>query len=118
MPHEIMSEEIEAILISTFGFEMETFLPIAKSGKQLLVVNMQRENPEGAVDHNYSGFENMKVISPPKRKKGYGVFHTKLWLIKFGTFLRVVVGTGNNHVNDWTVWQNAYWFNDFPLKQE
>lgn len=47
---------------------------------------------------------------------GYGVFHPKLWFIKFKSFLRVVVCTGNNHLYDWAVWQNAYWFHDCPLK--
>jgi hypothetical protein len=46
---------------------------------------------------------------------GYGVFHTKLWLIKFATFLRVVVCTGNHHLADWAIWQNAYWYHDCPL---
>jgi tyrosyl-DNA phosphodiesterase-1 len=57
----------------------------------------------------------MTVVSPPKHQQGYGVFHTKLWLIKFKTFLRVVVCTGNNHLYDWTIWQNAYWYHDCPL---
>lgn len=46
----------------------------------------------------------------------YGVFHTKLWLIKFKTFLRVVICTGNQHIMDWAVWENAYWYQDFPIK--
>jgi len=35
-------------------------------------------------------------------------------LIKFKTFLRVVVGTGNLHLADWAVWANAFWWRDFP----
>jgi hypothetical protein len=58
----------------------------------------------------------MHVISPPKKAGGYGVFHTKLWLIKFHTFLRVVICTSNQHINDWTIWQNAFWYQDFYLK--
>ena len=73
------------------------------------------ELPEGKIQRNYCGIKNMHVISPPKEGKGYGVFHTKLWLIKFKDFLRVVVCTGNNHASDWAIWQNAYWFQDFPL---
>jgi hypothetical protein len=49
---------------------------------------------------------------------GYGVFHTKLWLVKFNTFLRVVVCTGNNHLADWAIWQNAYWYHDCPTIAE
>ncbi len=46
----------------------------------------------------------------------YGVFHTKLWLVKFKHFLRVVICTGNQHLMDWAVWENAYWYQDFPIK--
>jgi tyrosyl-DNA phosphodiesterase-1 len=58
----------------------------------------------------------MTLIVPPRSNKGYGVFHSKIWLIKFDTFIRVVIGTGNQHVNDWIVWLNAYWYQDFSLK--
>jgi len=60
----------------------------------------------------------MTLVLPPRKNKGYGVFHSKVWLIKFDSFLRVVIGTGNQHINDWMVWLNAYWYQDFPLKQE
>lgn len=40
----------------------------------------------------------MSLVTPPRNNKGYGVFHTKLWLIKFQTFLRVVICTGNQHL--------------------
>lgn len=58
----------------------------------------------------------MSLVIPPRANKGYGVFHTKLWLIKFDTFLRVVICTGNQHAEDWIVWLNAFWYQDFPLK--
>lgn len=40
----------------------------------------------------------------------------KIWVIKFNTFIRIVIGTGNQHVNDWVVWLNGYWYQDFQLK--
>jgi hypothetical protein len=55
----------------------------------------------------------MTLIVPPRKNKGYGVFHMKIWIIKFNTFLRIVIGTGNQHVNDWVVWLNGYWYKDF-----
>lgn len=96
---------------------MEVFEPIIKCGVPLYVFNREEgENKEGKVTKCYEGFNNMTVISPPKLNSGYGVFHPKLWLIKFKNFLRVVVCTGNNHLYDWAIWQNAYWFHDCPLK--
>jgi hypothetical protein len=56
------------------------------------------------------------VVFPEKKSKGYSVYHSKLWLIKFKGLLRVVVGTGNLHLADWAVWANAFWWRDFkPL---
>lgn len=43
--------------------------------------------------------------------------HSKLWLIKFEKFLRVVVGTGNLHLGDWTTWANAFWWKDFTPRK-
>lgn len=84
----------------------------------MFIFNRDLEEKTGDIIRGYSGFQNLVVISPPKNNTGYGVFHTKLWLVKFKTFLRVIVGTGNNHYMDWTVWQNAYWYHDCPLNQE
>jgi tyrosyl-DNA phosphodiesterase 1 len=64
----------------------------------------------------YEGFKNMTLIVPPRTIKGYGVFHTKMWLIRFSTFLRIVICTANQHAQDWIVWLNAFWYKDFPIK--
>ena len=103
-------------MITNYGFEMEVFEPIVKYGVPLFVFNRDGDSKEGKVIRGYEGFNKMTVISPPKHNIGYGVFHPKLWLIKFKSFLRVVVCTGNNHLYDWAIWQNAYWFHDCPLK--
>ncbi len=52
-------------------------------------------------------------MRPYREIKTRGVFHCKLWLIKFEDKLRVVVGSGNQHVGDWAVWMNAFWYQDF-----
>jgi hypothetical protein len=30
--------------------------------------------------------------------------------------LRVVIGSGNLTIGDWTAWSNCLWFKDLPLK--
>lgn len=102
-------------MITTYGYEPEVFDPIIHSGVPFYIFNREVDSKEGSVKRKYSGFDNVTLISPPKLIAGYGVFHTKLWLIKFKTFLRVVVCTGNHHLYDWTVWQNAYWYHDCKL---
>ena len=60
----------------------------------------------------------MTVIKPKIKKSGYSVFHSKLWLLKFKKFLRVIVSTGNNHVGDWAIWMNCFWYKDFRLGEK
>jgi tyrosyl-DNA phosphodiesterase-1 len=81
-----------------------------------VVNDASSENGPGRIERNCSGFKNMSLVIPPRTRKGYGVFHTKLWLIKFPSFLRVVIGTGNQHAEDWLIWLNSYWYQDFYLK--
>lgn len=33
-------------------------------------------------------------------------------------FTRIVIGTGNLTLGDWTIWSNAVWIKDFPLKDK
>lgn len=89
--------------------------PIAKIGCNLIVLNPFKD-VNWVYKENYAGYSNWTVVRPVERKGGYGVFHTKLWLIKFEKFLRVVVSTGNLHLGDWAVWANAYWYQDFQNK--
>ena len=86
---------------------------IAGIGCNLVVVNDSDKYITSYL-HEYSGFKNWTVIN--LQKKRGGVFHTKLWLIKFQSFLRVVVSTANMHVLDWASWSNANWYQDFRLK--
>ena len=109
------SHNIEAMLLTTYGFEMQVLEPVLNTGFPLFVVNRD-ETPKGSVNRNYYGFKNFTHISPPKTMSGYGVYHIKLWLIKFKHFLRVVVCTSNQHLMDWAMWQNSYWFHDCPLQ--
>lgn len=66
------------------------------------------------------GYDNFTLIYPPKNEgmgiAGTGCFHSKLFLLKFPTFLRIVIGTGNLRLLHWTNWSNLLWFRDFPKK--
>ena len=106
------NHSIESIFMSTFGFESELLEPIANIGCPFILSNDR--SGEEATQRKYNGYPNWTVVFPVKKTKGYSVYHSKLWLIKFKTFLRVVVGTGNLHLADWAVWANAFWWKDFP----
>lgn len=90
---------------------------MAEIGCPFILANDKSDESQTTM-RNYSGFKNWTVIFPEKRNKGYSVFHSKLWLIKFDKFLRVVIGTGNLHMGDWALWANAFWWKDFKPKAE
>lgn len=92
-----ISKNIKGVLMTSYGYVMEVLEPIAESGVPFILVNDSSENGSGRVERNYAGYKNMSLVIPPRTIKGYGVFHTKLWLIRFQTFLRVVVCTANQH---------------------
>ena len=111
-----VAKKIERIFMTTYGFESEVLDHVADIGCPLLVLN-EMKGVGWRFKENYYGYSNWTVATPEKNSS-WGVFHTKLWLIQFGGFLRVVVGTGNLHLADWSVWSNALWYQDFPLKQK
>lgn len=86
---------------------------IAGIGCNMVVAN-DSNNPTLTYNFKYSGFDNWTVVNLPKKRSG--VFHTKIWLVKFESFLRVIVSTGNLHTFDWSIWSNAIWYQDFQMK--
>ena len=104
-PTRPVSENVEAIFISTFGFEVETFEKVLLESHAKLYILNDSEKPQTAIIPNYEGLKNLTVILKAKTKGfQYGVFHMKLWLVRFKKFLRVVVCTSNQHLMDWAVW--------------
>jgi hypothetical protein len=91
--------------MSTYGFETEMLEPIAQIGCNFVVSN--DHNGDDKIIRGYADHKNWIVVFPKKRCRGYSAYHSKLWLIKFKGFLRVVVSTGNLHLGDWALWANA-----------
>ena len=60
---------------------------------------------------------NLRVILPDLKKQ-FSVFHPKVLLIKFNTFLRVVITTANMIEKDWEQLGQIIWFQDFPYTVE
>ena len=98
-----VSPNVECALITTYGYEVDTLLGILNSPAKLFLVN-HSDKLEDRIREEHMGFKNFTLIEPKKKTKGYGVFHSKLWLIKFKTFLRVVICTSNQHLFDWVIW--------------
>ncbi|EAS03297.1 tyrosyl-DNA phosphodiesterase family protein (macronuclear) [Tetrahymena thermophila SB210] len=112
-------QDVQSIFMTTYGYETELLMPILKSNKHFVLANdkpMHDKSIKDVIKEN-DGFKNWTLIHPPKDVSSSwgGAFHPKLWLIKFSSFLRVVIGSGNLHVSDWSVWSNCLWYQDFPL---
>lgn len=111
-----VSSAVEMIFISTFGFESQTFARVLSNTSAPLYLLTDSGEKATKIEEKYAGFPNFTVIFKAKKNPAaYGVFHTKLWLIKFATFLRVVVCSSNQHLMDWMGWLNSFWYQDFPL---
>ena len=59
----------------------------------------------------------MRLVLPDLRQQ-YCVFHPKVILIKFESFLRVVITTSNLLERDWEQLGQLVWFQDFPYTAE
>jgi tyrosyl-DNA phosphodiesterase-1 len=48
---------------------------------------------------------------PVKDKSAFymGAFHPKLWLLKFDSFLRIVISSANLTLKDFSHWSNGFW---------
>jgi tyrosyl-DNA phosphodiesterase 1 len=106
---------VRNVFMTSFGFDMELLASVVSNTQNFLLVN---DSSDGMFDLKecFNGHKNMTVIFPSKSHKGYGfgAFHPKLWIVEFDdNTLRVVVGSGNLSVGDWTVWSNCLWYKDF-----
>lgn len=104
--------------MTCFGFEGELLTSVIENTKKFLLLN---DSSDGVFElkEKLGGNDHFTLILPSKIHMGYGygAFHPKLWLIEFDdNTLRVVVGTGNLSIGDWTVWSNCLWYKDFQQK--
>ena len=109
-------KNIQTAFMTTFGFESQLLLPIAEELQKFQQINDYTSNK---LEKDYAGIKNWTLILHGKPKNlvyGSGAYHPKLWLYKFPSFLRVVIGSGNLTIGDWTAWSNCLWFKDLPLK--
>ncbi|KAL4463415.1 hypothetical protein ABPG72_017136 [Tetrahymena utriculariae] len=105
--------------LTTKGLDEELVLPLVKANVKVVVADdkIKQWNEKRNVIKNHQYFENFTIIYPPKDylSKTWGCFHSKLWILKFPKFLRIVIGTGNLRILHWTNWSNIIWFKDFEL---
>jgi len=108
---------LESAFFTSLNYDLELIEPLLKNGIKVTLVTEPQNPTDPKVDKNVLGYSNFTIVKLPKNNFAnfVGLFRAKLTILKFSHFLRVVIGTGNLSVNDWTIWENCLWFRDFPM---
>lgn len=109
--------EVSGVLLLTFAVSRELLRPIIAAKVPVVVASDCSTNIDCAYVESDEQWPNLLKFYPKKQFFPHhsAAFHPKLALIKFPTFLRVVVGSGNLLEQDWLVWENAFICRDYPL---
>jgi tyrosyl-DNA phosphodiesterase-1 len=103
---------LKSLFLSTYTLDMQYLVNLVprKDIPMTIVKHWVRSNGEKAGIFQLS---DRVVVCHPKMDQ-YGSVHSKLWLLEFEGFMRVVVTSGNMTVPDWTVYIQTVWIQDFP----
>ena len=104
----------QSALFSTFIYDGEFIEPFINQFRMPSIIIRHQENQKfNAMDEhgNYIKFVFPKISQALK----WGKFHSKLIILKFPNFLRIIVPSANLTDGDWYYWGQIIWFQDFPL---
>ena len=104
-------------LFSTFIYDGEFIEPLINQFKMPSIIIRHEENQKYNAMDEYGNY--IKFIFPKiSQALRWGKFHSKLIILKFPTFLRIIVPSANLTNGDWYYWGQIIWFQDFPLIKE
>ena len=108
------------MFISSYSREMEFIKQLHSSLPQncefIFSYNYGKEEKSGK--DLFDSFGNPSILMVrPKKGEMYTNVHSKLWLIAYKSFLRVVVTSANFTAIDFACWSQSFWVQDFPLKR-
>ena len=109
---------IQSAVFSTFVYDEEFIEPMINAFKLKSIIIRHRED-----NHKYTRMEEygnyIKFVYPKiEYTLRWGKFHSKLIVLKFPNFLRVIVPSANLTNGDWYYWGQVIWFQDFPKKDK
>jgi hypothetical protein len=111
---ENLSEQwsLESAIFSTFSYDPEFIEPLIEKYKikTIIIKHSESSRPFESLTQ-YLTFTHPKIDFMLK----WGKFHSKLIILKFKDFLRVIIPTANLTNGDWYYWGQLIWFQDFPL---
>jgi len=112
-PIKDKSEKIEKALFSTFVYDQEPIQKLIDTGIPIVIIKDQEGGMHAKLSKD-SDQPNLIFAYPEKAPGlGYGVFHAKIILVQFKTFLRVCITSANLTVEDWTLLSQVIWLQDF-----
>ena len=104
----------QSALFSTFIYDGEFIEPFINQFKMPSIIIRHEENQKYNAMDEYGNY--IKFIFPKiSQALRWGKFHSKLILLKFPKFLRIIVPSANLTDCDWYYWGQIIWFQDFPL---
>ena len=107
----------ESALFSTFIYDGEFIEPFINQFKMPSIIIRHEENQKYNAMDEYGNY--IKFIFPKiSQTLRWGKFHSKLMILKFPKFLRIIVPSANLTDGDWYYWGQIIWFQDFPLIEE
>ena len=112
------SGNVESALILTFMYS-ESILKsvVPKSVKLIIISDSQKNSSQTRIE--YASKQLLKIY--PCRffeERIVSSFHPKLFIIKFSSFIRVIIGTGNFLLDDWELYSNLFWAKDYSISSD
>ena len=112
-------ERPTSAIFMVFGYHIKNIFPLYSTGTKVIMLADPRIDDYEDIKTNENKDKNLKILwvkKDPLIKTS--AFHPKLYLLKFNSFLRVIVGSGNLFLEDWTTWSNVLWMKDFYVRPE
>ena len=107
----------ETALFSTFIYDGEFIEPFINQFKMPSIIIRHQDNQKFNAMDEYGNY--IKFIFPKiSQTLRWGKFHSKLIILKFPSFLRIIVPSANLTDGDWYYWGQIIWFQDFFLISE
>ena len=104
----------QSALFSTFIYDGEFIEPFINQFKMPSIIVRHQENQKFNAMDEYGNY--IKFVFPKiSQTLRWGKFHSKLMILKFPNFLRIIIPSANLTDGDWYYWGQIIWFQDFPL---
>lgn len=112
-------ERLTAAVFMVFGYNIKNVQPLFSNGTKVMMLADPRIDDYEELRLNENTEKNLKILWVKKDSQiKNSAFHPKLYLLKFDKVLRVVIGSANLFIEDWTKWSNVCWVKDFPFKTD